>query len=247
MRLIFLNGWSASAALLGELPDLLSERHELIVVDHIYEYSPEEIHTKIEALLSDETVLLGWSLGGMLAIQALIEQRSLSDKLLAVIVLQATPCFVNKADWTLGVAEEAFNDLEAVANKQNGKKLVRLFTQLMVAGSTEPSEERNRINAQYMSESLPPWPVLAKGLHYLKALDSRQLLHQIQLPVYGLYGANDALINAEVMTFLEKHCANFKVEMIPEMGHFPFGRFAETVAQKILVFLETVQLKERLP
>jgi len=243
MRLIFLNGWSASASLLGELPNLLSEKYELIVVDHIYQYSPEEIRRKIEALLNDETVLLGWSLGGMLALQALIEDSSLSAKLRAVIVLQATPCFMKKADWTSGVAEDAFIDLEAEVETQNGKKLVRLFTQLMLAGSVDPSAERKRINGRYTAGNLPAWPVLKKGLLYLRELDLRHSLEQLQLPVYGLYGANDALIRPEVMSFLEKHCASFKGQIIPQMGHFPFGQFAGTIAHKIMTFLESVPKK----
>ena len=243
MRLIFLNGWSASASLLGELPDLLSDKYELIVVDHIYQYSPEEIRTKIDALLSDDTVLLGWSLGGILALQALIEDSSLSAKLRAVIVLQATPCFMKKADWTSGVAEEAFIDLETEVEKQNGKKLVRLFTQLMLAGSVDPSAERKGISTHYTPGNLPAWSVLEKGLLCLRELDLRDSLEQLQLPVYGLYGANDALIKPEAMLFLEKHCAYFKGEMIPQMGHFPFGQFAGSIAQKIMSFLESVPNK----
>lgn len=243
MRLIFLNGWSASASLLGELPDLLSERYELIVVDHIYQYSPEEIRTKIEALLNEDTVLLAWSLGGMLALQALIEDSSLSAKLRAVIVLQTTPCFMKKADWSAGVAEEAFIDLEAEVEKQNGKKLVRLFTQLLLAGSVDPSAERKRISTHYTPSDLPSWPVLEKGLLYLRELDLRHSLEQLQLPVYGLFGANDALIKPEVMPFLGKHCVSFKGEMIPQMGHFPFGQFVGIIAHKILTFLESVPKK----
>lgn len=246
MRLIFLNGWSASVALLGELPERLSEKHELIVLDHVYQYSPEEMRRKIEALLSDETVLLGWSLGGMLAMQMLIAQSSFSAKLRALIVLQAPPCFINKADWSYGIAESAFEELEVVLASCNGQKLSRIFTHLMVAGSTEPSEERRRIKLHYSAETLPAWPVLEQGLRYLKELDLRRALSQLQLPVYGLYGANDALIKPEGMSFLGEHCPDFHGEVIPDMGHFPYGHFTETVAKKILVYLDAIK-KERFP
>jgi pimeloyl-[acyl-carrier protein] methyl ester esterase len=242
MRLIFLNGWSASAALLGELPGRLCAKQELIVLDHLYQDSPEEISCKIEALLTEDTVLMGWSLGGLLAMQYLLAQPVEALRPLALILLQATPCFLQKADWPVGVSEEHFDALAEVTDSRNSLKLIRVFSQLMVAGSAWPKEEKNKIKAVYRPEDLPDWPALSNGLDYLKELDLREYISRLQLPVLGIYGQNDVLVKSEVIEFMARQCINFKGELFSQMGHFPFGHQVEKVAQCINEFLASEDL-----
>jgi len=237
MRLICINGWSASAALLKGFTECLSKTHEVIVLDHLYQYAWDEVRARLDSLIEKDTVLMGWSLGGMLALRYVQESLTAQHRLKALVLLQVPPCFMQKTDWPSGVSAEAFESLQGIVEERKAIKLARHFSQLMIAGSDDVSTERKIVKAQYHEENLPDWPVLSTGLNLLKTLDLRDSPATLSLPIFGLYGEKDALISPEVSGYFREHYLRFKAVSLPGMGHFPFGRHVQAVARKIDDFL----------
>ena len=239
MKLLLLNGWSASSVMLERFSACLPSSYELHVLDDIYQFELPDIISKIDALITPETVLIGWSLGGMLAMY----YSSLKDKVTkpkGLIVLSASVSFLERGEGFVGVKQKDFDDLRKIVQDQDAKSFLRLFTHLLVDGSVCHKADRVFLKKMFKQEALPSWEGLSKGLDYLEKLDLRNIQFPKELAVLFIFGERDVLVDA--MTNLRalegKGRAQFK--LIPEMGHFPFGFFSESIAKVFVTFLSFI-------
>jgi pimeloyl-[acyl-carrier protein] methyl ester esterase len=237
MRLVFLNGWAASSEMLKSFESYLPASYELIVLDNIYQFELADIVAKIDEQITSNTVLLGWSLGGMLALYYAHLNES-NHHLKALVLLNSSACFLEKSDFSQGVKRADFEGLKQVIEAQDSKALLRLFGHLLVEGSVTHKEDRRLLKQVFNENTLPSWAILSKGLEYLEALDLRGILSTIKPPSLFVLGQNDALISpSSKPKILNK---NFEVEMISGMGHFPFGSFAEKLVDSLVNYIRSL-------
>jgi len=235
MRLVFLNGWAASSSMLADFKTQLPSTYEVYILDDLYQFELAEIVSRIDELMTPDTILMGWSLGGMLALYYASLNTS-NNKPKALVLLNSSACFLERNDFAEGVKRADFDDLKQVVQAQDTKALLRLFSHLLVEGSRSYKEDRRLLKQVFNSEALPAWEVLSKGLDYLEVCDFRSVLASIHQPTLFVLGEKDALINASPKSNLPNK-KNFKVIVISEMGHFPFGVFSEEVTGIILKYV----------
>tara|TARA_R110002072_G_scaffold1130_10_gene9487 strand:+ start:58403 stop:59137 length:735 start_codon:yes stop_codon:yes gene_type:complete len=239
MRLVFLNGWAASSKMLESFKSYLPSSYELYILDDLYQFQGAEIVSRIDELMTTETILVGWSLGGMLALYY-ASLSSGSHQAKALILLNSSTCFLERHDFTEGVNREDFDALKQVIQAQDTKALLRLFGHLLVQGSLSHKEDRRLLKHDFNAETLPSWKVLSKGLDYLEALDLRETLSAIQQPTLFMLGERDVLVNASSSFKLLEKNTNFTVNIIPEMGHFPFGVFAREAVNIVVDYVSSL-------
>jgi len=107
--LVLLHGWAMHAGIFSALAEHLKQAHTLYLVDLPgHGYSREstialELEPVTHTLLNTlpPAIWLGWSLGGLFALHA-------ANKIPALIMLCANPCFVRKEDWPHGMPPETF-------------------------------------------------------------------------------------------------------------------------------------------
>jgi pimeloyl-[acyl-carrier protein] methyl ester esterase len=238
MRLVFLNGWAASSAMLDDFKTQLPSNYEFYILDDLYQFELAEIVSRIDELMTSDTVLMGWSLGGMLALYYANLNAS-KNKPKALVLFNSAACFLERNDFTEGVKRADFDELKQVAHAQDARALVRLFGHLLVEGSASYKEDRRFLKRVFNSEALPGWSLLSKGLDYLETLDLRAILSSIHQPTLFVLGEKDGLISASSnLNVLNND--NFQVAVVSEMGHFPFGIYAEKVASIILGYLSSL-------
>ena len=243
-RLIFLNGWAASSAMLEGFKSQLPTSYELIILDDLYQLELADIVVKIDALMTANTVLVGWSLGGMLMLYY-ASLRAGKHQAKALILLNASACFLERPDYTEGVKRIEFDGLKQVVQAQDSKALVRLFTHLLVGGSQTHKEDRRLLKQVFNAHVLPSWKTLVKGLGYLEELDLRTIVNSIEQPMLCVLGENDALISASSVSDLSQKSTHFTVNIISGMGHFPFGMFAENVTSSIVAYASSLNEKSQ--
>ena len=114
--LVMLHGWSMHSAVWHDLADALASRFTLHLVDlpgHGQsdwlsgDFDIERLLAQLANRLPPTAYWLGWSLGGLisLAFSSLFPERV--NKLL---LLAATPCFVQKPDWPQAMQDQVFQD-----------------------------------------------------------------------------------------------------------------------------------------
>ena len=110
----FLHGWGAHPVIWEPLLEFFPGAHALPMPGYDGSdaaFTLDEIAAKLSAQLEDETLLIGWSLGGQVAVRIALDYP---EKVSRLCLIAATPCFVNRVDWSHGVDAEVFNQILAI-------------------------------------------------------------------------------------------------------------------------------------
>lgn len=185
----------------------------------------------LAAIVPEKCILLGWSLGGMLAV-ALAER--LPHKVQQVITLAANVKFVADSDWPQALAadiniafSEAFRATADVARKR--------FTGLMVQGDQHERALLKTLRQQ-------PLATMDKcageqALALLATLDNRRAFAQLATPGLHVLAEKDALVPAAVARPLQALNASQQVAVIAGASHAMILSCPQTLLAHILSFL----------
>ncbi len=249
-HIVLLNGWSASSVMWDTFFESGFDSFTIDILNFSSQTRVLECNHLIESHVKPGTLLLGWSLGGQLALNYLSNYESVKTQegmVEAVVFLQSTPCFISKATWQYGVNVEDFDSLQALLADKDFPQLIRRFAFLLLSGSSQRKADRVLLNSVYHLDVLPPFESLEFGLALLRNFDLRASLEKLQLPSCWLLGSEDALVKPSLIGYIEslaplKQDDGMKPEvaLIEKMGHFPCGRHADDIKEKLFSFLESL-------
>ena len=109
--LVLLHGWAFNSDIFQSLIDKYKAHYRITVIDLPGHGRSRDIDGNIESwcnelakIIPEQSILLGWSLGGLLStyIASQIEINKL-------ILVAATPCLVNNENWNYGISSEVFD------------------------------------------------------------------------------------------------------------------------------------------
>ena len=243
IHLLLINGWSANAGFWDEFSKDLSEQFTVQVIDIDQTRSLYEWLELIDQNTSSNTILMGWSLGGNLAIKyASVSQK----KFLGLITLQTNPCFIAQDQWANALVLSEFSALYDLVKNDDRKAFVRRFTHLLVNGSSQHKSDRKKLKACYSEATIKESAILLSGLDLLRDLDVREDLIKVSLPSLHLLGKADALIPAGVETDVNalllnsSACQNHQVKVLAEMAHLPCWAYRSEILMNINSFVKTI-------
>ena len=144
--LVLLHGWGLNSGVWQSVIERFSQRYQVITIDlpgygenvacvpEAYTLAAvcEWVADKIPA----NAILLGWSMGGLIAQQIAIQN---SPSLRALITLSSSPCFQQKKDW-LGIKPNVLGTFEQQLAQDYVKTLNR-FMAIQALGSPEAKSE----------------------------------------------------------------------------------------------------------
>ncbi|WP_373186418.1 alpha/beta fold hydrolase [Halopseudomonas sp.] len=140
-------------------------------------------------------VLVGWSLGGMLAVQL---QRRYPERFSAVVTIASNACFVTRPDWPAAMPAETFKQFYADMRSEPEKALKR-FALLVTQGS---GQRRVLGKALQWDEADPEQRLHA--LAVLAVLDNRVPLARSAAPMLHCLAGNDTLVPAGAAELLRQ-------------------------------------------
>jgi len=158
----------------------------------------------------DAEVLVGWSLGGLLAVAwaARAPVRSLA-------LVGASPRFMQAADWPHGMTEERF-DAFAEGLEYDPRRTRTRFAALAGLGDSDARGVRGAMAA--LMDDLPPAaPALSQGLDWLREQDLRDTLRSLPIPLCCLHGEQDHVVD---MGAAAKEAAERWIP-VPGAAHLP--------------------------
>jgi len=239
IHLLLINGWSANMRFWQDFIADLPESFSCQVIDLDQDKALNEWLELIDQSVSKNTVLMGWSLGGTLAIQY---AASTNKSFLALVTLQTNPCFLVRRGNVVGLDSNEFDALNALVSDEPNKRkaLVRQFTHLLVVGSLAHKEDRRNLKLNYSETALSDVEVLRSGLKFLADLDARQALTEVPQPCLHIYGRHDALVPVEVSALVKKNNPHHQVQVIDEMAHLPCCAYRTDVISSLDRFLEDI-------
>lgn len=170
-------------------------------------------------------VLMGWSLGALVSIEAV---KALEAKVKGLILISGTSCFTIKREqgYTYGVKSLAIKKMKKRLEEDKVKTVHDFIAQMF-----SEYEDADAVNflKNYQSFMKYSDEALLAGLNYLISSDFRQYLSKINKPVLLLHGEKDKICPIKASEFM-KDALKANLVRLPNAGHIPFFTQAEKVA-----------------
>ena len=213
--LVLLHGWGFNAELFNNLIDQYQDQYRITKIDLPGHGRSDEVagginewSNEIIKILPNNPILLGWSLGGLLAINI-----ATKIKLSKLILVASTPNFVQNSDWQYGIGADNFQQFSNTL-KQNLSKGLKRFISL---------QTQNKIQLKTLSQSIDQFPAsttaLNQGLDILLTTDLIEPFLQLNIDIQIYLGIRDTLIPSKISNWYDQNNIN---STLLDTGHIPF-------------------------
>jgi len=243
--LVLLHGWGLNLRVWDGLAILLEKRFRIITVDlpghGRSEWNPKartpaeqawQVHATLESL-SDRYSLLGWSLGGQIALDLAAAMPGSVERL---VLVAATPRFAASADWPHGMPATALERM-ATQLKTNYKRTVSDFLELQVRGSTDAERVLADLQASLFQHGEAHPKALVTGLTTLESSDLRPMLPLVRAPTLVIAGQYDRVTLPAASNALAEALPDARYIEIRRAAHAPFLSHTAEFAALVTEFL----------
>ncbi len=240
--IVMLHGWSMHSGVWHQLADRLAETFTLHLVDlpgHGHsEWQPGDFDfasllPALDQQTPDKAVWMGWSLGGLISLA--LAQR-FPQKMKKLILMAATPRFIEDDNWPCAMAPAVFEDFAGNLDVNQQQTLQR-FLMLQAKGAEQSRDTIRQLSQQLAQQHTPHPDALRGGLTYLLEVDMRQALADISCPVQLILGDRDTLIPSTMPEQAAKLNPALQVAMLKGAGHAPFIAQPEQCQQIVEQFI----------
>lgn len=240
--LVMLHGWSMNSAVWHDLAENLAKSYTLHLVDlpghgqSDWQEGALELATVVETLakqLPEKSVWLGWSLGGLISL-AFAERYP--QRMVKLILLAATPCFVKMADWSSAMEASIFNAF-ATNLDDNQTETLQRFLLLQARGSQHSRDTIRQLSQQLAIDNPPVSQALQAGLQLLINSDMRPQFSALSCPVTMILGERDTLIPSDALAESKRLNPKLTTHLLAGAGHAPFIAQASQCQQIIEQFI----------
>ena len=242
--IVLLHGFAMHGGLFAPLLPALSRTHRVHVVDLPGHGRSAAVHAPdlssmaraVDAAIDGDAPLtiVGWSLGGQVALQWSLLRES---RIRRLVLVATTPSFVQRSDWPHAVGENTlarFGDELAFSYRLT----LQRFLSLQVQGSDEGRATLAQLRARLFERGEPPASALADALALLRAADLRPMLQRIGAPTLVVAGERDALVPLAATTALAAALPEATHQTIRGAAHAPFLSHRAAFFDAVLPFVD---------
>lgn len=227
--LVLLHGFALHGGLFAPILPALAAHARVHVVDlpghghspAIVPFSLDAFAAAVDAAIPDSgepVSVLGWSLGGQVALQWAFHRPS---RIAGLILVATTASFVTRPGWPQAMAPETlarFGDELRVA----WRLTLQRFLTLQVQGSDEGKAVLASLRAGLFARGEPAPEVLAGTLAMLASSDLRPLLPRVAAPALVIGGERDMLVPIGATLALAAALPHASHRPIAGAAHAPF-------------------------
>ena len=213
--LVFFHGWGASgrvwerqAAAFGDRMPVLTPTAPVWEAGWLVEY--------LGGLNLQESLLVGWSLGGMLLLEAL-SRLTVPRPPGGLVLVGVAPVFTRRADYPWGQPLAAVRAMRRALMNNPPQVLAEFAGQCLAPGEAAFVSQARKAFAG------PADPGgLASGLDYLLHQDLRPLLPRLPAGAVVIQGQADRIVDPAQGRFLQEQLPGARLHLLPAAGHLPF-------------------------
>lgn len=239
--LALVHGWGMNARVFDTLAELLADDVEVRALDLPGHGGREPLANNtlqswaddLARQLPDGATLLGWSLGGQVAMRAALDHP---DRISRLILLAATPRFVAADDWPHAMAMKDLNEFATALLTDIQATLLR-FLSLQTRGMEGQKTMLQQLRQTMLAAPQPQQDTLSAGLGMLLTTDLREAVKQLRQPALVLHGALDTLSAPAAGAWLAAALPDARHVELPRASHAPHLSHAAEVAAEIRSFV----------
>lgn len=239
---LVLHGWGMNQQVWQPIHNALSDCAEVTWVDLPGHGQSQTVCAErftdwvdyVGALLKPDTVIMGWSLGGLVA-QALAQ--AYPAKVSGLVLVASTPKFVQTAEWQHGVAADVLQGF-AQSLQQDYQATVKRFFALQFMGVRHDAAALRQLQQAVLAHSADP-VALRLGLKVLADADYTEQLPAV--PALWLFGKLDKLIPVSLAQVLRQHpqlSTGSQVKVLDKAAHVPFVTHPEVFLDVVVPFVQ---------
>lgn len=192
-----------------------------------------ELALQAMAAVSPGAVVLGWSLGGLVTLEAALR---MPQRLRGLILANTTPRFVATEEWPHAMPPKQLREF-ADGLAQDYQETLRRFLSLQVRGDESARMALRQLRDSLFAHGEPDTASLATGLRILEDSDLRLRLQDLSLPTLVLTGNYDRLTPSGAGAYLAAHIPGARLETFPKSAHAPFISHADAFVAAVLDFI----------
>lgn len=239
---LLLHGWAANHHVFDDLISRLPAAGVYLTPDlpgHGQAAMPDEfdvatIANELAATLTEPVHVVGWSLGGHIALYLVANHPHLVKSL---CLTASFAQFLAADDYPAGLTNPALAKMVTLFQQDFDKYMTQFF-QLQFLYAKE--------HLPILKQVLPkvcqfgPPPALAAALDAIERSNARACLAQIQAPTLLLFGQKDAITPPAMGTYLHQHIAGSQLHFFERASHAPFLSHADEFAHTLTQFWATL-------
>lgn len=238
-NLVLIHGWGCDSRTWQPVLESLQSFAAITLIDlpgfgaaePLPDFSLGAVLEKIAAQLPQHAVVMGWSLGGMLAVQL---AARFPERIRAVITLAANVKFVAAADYPTAMPH-AINRQFNQGFAQDPQATLKLFCGLLAQGDTD---ERGLLKQLRRAETSAVTDNWLQALQMLTVLDNRAAFAQLQQPGLHLLADNDALVPVAAAELMQQLNPQQQINVIKHTAHALHWSKPQIVVESVARFLK---------
>lgn len=174
--------------------------------------------TWLLARAPERAVWVGWSLGGLLALEV---ARLAPQRVAGLGLLASSPCFTVREGWPCAMSAKTFAQFEAGLAQDHAATL-RRFLALQTLGAEDARAVRALLDAAALDAASADVRALQAGLEILRQADLRQALAELQVPLAVMLGGMDRIVPPCMAEVYREAQSGAKIVTRARAGHAPF-------------------------
>ncbi|MGH8361794.1 MAG: pimeloyl-ACP methyl ester esterase BioH [Gammaproteobacteria bacterium] len=183
-------------------------------------------------------VWLGWSLGGLVALQAALD---FPERVRTLILTGSTPRFVTAPDWDCALPPQQLAEFR-IELARDYRGTVQRFLALQVHGDAHARASLRQLSASLSACAEPDVQCLAAGLEILHTSDLRADVPCLAQPTLVLTGAHDRLVPPAAAAWLADAIPGARLHSFPKAAHTPFLSHPRAFVVALQDFLTPLQV-----
>ncbi|MFT4941482.1 MAG: pimeloyl-[acyl-carrier protein] methyl ester esterase [Paraglaciecola sp.] len=240
--LVLLHGWGVNSGVWRFVSERLERQFRVTYIDLPgfginaqilpQRYDIDSIALDVSKCLPPSCILLGWSLGGLVAQKLAFNKTNSVRKL---ILLACSPKFIGDGDWP-GIEHNVLTFFEQQLGQNFSQTLAR-FLAIQAMGSASAKADIKQIRSAIEQFPGPSMEALKGGLKILAESDFREQLGSLQIPTHWMFGKMDSLVPVNVSLQLANIQANASYNIFAKASHAPFISHPEEFVEELFKIL----------
>ena len=250
-HLLLIHGWGMNASVWQPVRAALEAQFQLSSLDlpgygenaSIVADTLDEIVALIQPHIKQNTHLVGWSMGGLIAMAI---AKAAPDKIASLSLLASTARFSQADDWPHAMSQAVLNNFA----KQLGDDLegtLKRFIALQFMGVKGAKPAQKALTQKIISHMGKSgkkgggvlFNTLNSGLRILKDTDFRNALNNElkNIPLHWILAKRDRLIPYEVINDLKLIRPDAQITLLDDAGHAPFMTHPDEFVASLVSFI----------
>ncbi|TQF72974.1 pimeloyl-ACP methyl ester esterase BioH [Pseudoalteromonas luteoviolacea] len=180
-------------------------------------YDLDSVVEQISERIAPNSILVGWSLGGLVATKL---ASSKPEKVSHLVLVSSNVQFCESEQWP-GIKAEVLAQFKEQLAKDSRKTIER-FLAIQAMGSEHAKADIKQIKALLLQAPEPSDVALSAGLDILQTTDLRQEFSELKCQISGIFGRLDALVPVAVVEQLSELNHIFTHKVLSKASHAPF-------------------------